>query len=400
VTERDRQHREVVALREEDVQARDGLNVVLTIDSVIQHYAEVALAEAVQKYSPISASAIVIRPATGEIKALAVLPNFDPNNPGALSDPSAAKNRVVVDVAEPGSTFKSVVVSSALNDGIVKLTDQFDCEHSRFNYAGRTLHDHESYGVLSVEDIIAKSSNIGAAKIGILMGQERLYQHLREFGFGERTGIQLPGESRGILHPVKDWTKVSIAQIPMGQGVAVTTLQMAMAMCAIANHGVLMRPLLVSALEEQDGEVVARYTPQMVRRVLSREADREIIEALKAVVTDGTAKNAAMTNYTVAGKTGTAQKNDGHKYLDKYYASFIGFFPADNPEICIYVSLDDPKGSLHQGGQAAAPVFKELAEKTANYLNIRPDKGIEASVPEALSSFGIEQPLRTAAARQ
>ena len=151
VTERDRQHREVVVWREEDVEAHDGLNVVLTIDSVIQHYAEVALAEAMQKYSPISASAIVIRPITWEILALAVLPNYDPNNPGAMSDSSAERNRVVVDVAEPGSTFKSVVVSSALSDGIVKLTDQFDCENGRFSYAGRVLHDHESYGVLTVD---------------------------------------------------------------------------------------------------------------------------------------------------------------------------------------------------------------------------------------------------------
>lgn len=399
VTERDGHHREVVALREEDVEAHDGLNVVLTIDSVIQHYVEMALAEAMQKHSPISVSGMVIRPRTGEILAMAMLPNYDPNNPGVLSDPTAEKNRVVLDVAEPGSTFKAVVVSAALSDGIVKLTDQFDCEHSRFSFAGRVLHDHESYGVLSVENIIAKSSNIGAAKIGILMGQERLYEHLREFGFGEKTGIQLPKESRGILNDLTNWHKISIAQVPMGQGVAVTPLQMAMAMCAIANKGVLMRPMLVKALQEQDGTVVTKFAPQAVRRVISEAADREIIEALKTVVTDGTAKNAAMTNYTVAGKTGTSQKNDGHKYLDKYYASFIGFLPADNPEICIYVSLDDPKGSLHQGGQAAAPVFKEIAEKTANYLNIKPDKGSGGTAPDSLLTVGAEQLLRTVAHR-
>jgi cell division protein FtsI/penicillin-binding protein 2 len=396
VTERDRHHQEMVAMREEDVEPHDGLNVVLTIDSVIQHNVEIALANAMAKHSPISASGIVIRPRTGEILAMASLPNFNPNNPGAMTDPSAEKNRVVVDVAEPGSTFKSVTVSSALNDGIVKLTDQFNCENGRFGFAGRILHDHESYGTLTVENIIAKSSNIGAAKIGILMGEEKLYAHLRDFGFGERTGIQLPGESRGILHEVNKWTKVSIAQIPMGQGVAVTPLQMALAMNAIANKGVLMRPLLVSELREQDGTVVARYAPQTVRRVISEAADREIIQALKTVVTDGTAKNAAMTNYTVAGKTGTAQKNDGHRYLDKYYASFIGFFPADNPEILIYVALDEPKGSLHQGGQAAAPVFKEIAEKIANYLNIRPDKAVDPAVPDVLPSVNAES-LRTAA---
>ncbi len=398
VTERDGKHQEVVALREEDVEPHDGLNVVLTIDSVIQHYVEVALAEAMQKHSPISASGMVIRPRTGEILAMASLPNFNPNNPGVLTDPTAEKNRLVIDVAEPGSTYKSVVVSSALNDGIVKLTDQFNCENGRFSYAGRILHDHESYGTLSVENIVAKSSNIGAAKIGILMGEQRLYDHLRDFGFGQRTGIQLPGESKGLLYSVNKWTKISIAQIPMGQGVAVTSLQMAMALSAIANKGVLMRPLLISELREQDGTVAVKYAPQSVRRVISEAADHDIIEALKTVVTDGTAKNAAMTNYTVAGKTGTAQKNDGHKYLDKYYASFIGFFPADNPEILIYVALDEPKGSLHQGGQAAAPVFKQIAEKTANYLNIRPDKGVDQSTPDSLSSANAEL-LRTAANR-
>jgi cell division protein FtsI/penicillin-binding protein 2 len=399
VTERDRQHREVVALREEDVEAQDGLNVMLTIDSVIQHYTELALAEAMQKYSPISASAIIVRPQTGEILAMAILPNYDPNFPGVISDPSAEKNRIIIDVAEPGSTFKSVVVSSALSDGVVKLTDEFDCEHSRFNYAGRTLHDHESYGVLSVENIIAKSSNIGAAKVGILMGEQRLYEHLREFGFGQKTWIELPNESWGILHGVNKWTKVSIAQIPMGQGVAVTALQMTMAMGAIANKGMLMRPTLISAMLQQDGTVVEKNSPHPVRRVISDAADREIIEALKTVVTDGTGKNAAMTNYTVAGKTGTAQKNDGHKYLDKYYSSFIGFFPADNPEILIYVGLDDPKGGLHQGGQAAAPVFKAIAEKTANYLNIRPDRSVDTPVPDALPAVGAEPVLRTAATR-
>jgi cell division protein FtsI/penicillin-binding protein 2 len=400
VTERDGQHREVVALREEDVEPHDGMNVALTIDSVIQHYAEVAVAGAMQKYSPISASAMVIRPQTGELLALAVMPNYDPNNPGAMTDPSAERDRVVVDVAEPGSTFKSVVVASALNDGTVKLTDQFDCGHGRFEFAGRVLHDHESYGVLTTEYVVAKSSNIGAAQIGIKMGEQRLYEHLKEFGFGQRTGIELPGESKGILPNVKKWYPVSIAQIPMGQGVAVTPLQMAMALCAIANKGVLMRPMIVSEVREQDGTVVTKYAPERVRRVISEEADREIIQALKTVVTDGTAKNAAMTNYTVAGKTGTAQKNDGHKYYqDKYYASFIGFFPADNPEICIYVSLDEPKGSLHQGGQAAAPVFKEIAEKTANYLNIHPDKNVDTGLPDTLPSVRVEPPLRTAAAR-
>jgi len=387
LSERDGHHQEMVALREENVEPHDGLNVVLTIDSVIQHYAEEALAGAMQRHSPLAASALVIRPRTGEILAFAGLPDLDPNYPGTLKDPSGGRNRLIYDVMEPGSTFKSVVVAAALSDGIVKLTDQFDCEHSRFEFGGRILHDHESYGILTVQDIVAKSSNIGAAKIGILMGKQRLYQHLLDFGFGQPTGIELPWESKGVVHDVKDWKEVAIAQTPMGQGVGVTSIQMAMALGAIANNGVLMRPQLIRELREHDGSVVAQYSPEVVRRVISEGADREIIQALKAVVTDGTAKNAAMTNYTVAGKTGTAQVSDGHHYLDnKYYASFIGFLPADNPELLIYVSLDQPKGSLHQGGQAAAPVFREIAEKTANYLNIRPDKTLDVTPPEPIAA--------------
>ena len=283
VTETDRQRRELVPLRDEDVQARDGLNVVLTLDSAIQHIVETALADAMQKHTPISITGIVVRPRTGEILAMATLPNFDPNNPGA-APADARRDRVVSDVMEPGSTFKIVVVSGALNDGVVRLSDAFDCEEGHFAYAGRVLHDHEPFGILTTESIITKSSNIGAAKIGIRLGENRLYDYATEYGFGERTGIPLPGEVNGILYPVKKWSKVSIAQIPMGQGVAVTRLQMLMAMCAIANGGWLMRPMLVNRLEDRSGDVVQQYEPQRVRQVISDTTDKLMIEALKTVV--------------------------------------------------------------------------------------------------------------------
>ncbi len=393
-TEVDRQQRELVALREEDVDPRDGLNAVLTIDAFLQHALEMSLADAMQHESPISVSGIILRPRTGEILALAVLPTFDPNNPGANED--ARRDRVIADVHEPGSTFKIIVVSGALNDGLVTLNDQFDCEHGHFSFGGHILHDHASYGVLSTEGIITKSSNIGAAKIGIRMGETRLYEHMRDFGIGLHTGIPLPGEVAGLLHPVKAWKKVSIAQIPMGQGVATTSLQMAMAMCAIANKGVLMRPMLVDRLQDQKGEVVARYSPQTVRRVISEEAARQMVEALKTVATsDGTAPKAALDHYTVAGKTGTAQKPPYTS--NKFYASFIGFFPADNPEVCIYLSMDEPKGNLHQGGQICAPVFKSLAEQVAAYLNIKPDKG-DTGFPE-FPITTVDQAPKTAAVR-
>ncbi len=364
---------------------------MLTIDSFLQHALETGLADAMKNESPISVSGVIIRPRTGEILAMAGLPTFDPASPGASDD--ARRNRIIADVHEPGSTFKIIVISGALNDKLVTLNDQFDCEHGHFSYAGRVLHDHASYGVLSTEGIITKSSNIGAAKVGIRMGEERLYEHMRNFGIGFATGIPLPGEVSGLLHPVKKWTKVSIAQIPMGQGVATTSLQMAMAMCAIANKGVLMRPMLLDRWQNQNGEIVARYSPQPVRRVISEEAARQMVEALKTVATtDGTAPKAALEHYTVAGKTGTAQKPP--YTANKFYASFIGFFPADNPEICIYVSMDEPRGNLHQGGQICAPVFKQIAEQAASYLNIRPDRG---DSPELATSNAAEQPVKTRA---
>jgi cell division protein FtsI/penicillin-binding protein 2 len=376
LTEADRRNRELVALRGQDVEPRDGLNVVLTIDTVVQNIVESALAEAMEKHSPVSISGIVVRPRTGEILALATLPNFDPNAPGAASE-DARRNRVVTDVAEPGSTFKIVVVSGALNDGTVHLPDIFDCEHGHFYYAGHTLHDHKPYDLLTVEQIITKSSNIGAAKIGIKMGPERLAKYIRDFGFGSRTGIPLPAEVVGIVHPVEKWSKLSLARIPMGQGISVTRLQTVMAMCAIANSGLLMQPMLVNRLEDRDHNVVAQYSPQKVRQVISEATAKMMVTALKTVVSpEGTAPEAALEHYTVAGKTGTANKVENGVYVAKYTSSFIGFFPADNPEICISVTMDEPKRGYY-GGETAAPVFKQIAERAANYLNIRPEDGSE-----------------------
>ncbi|HUA39227.1 MAG TPA: penicillin-binding transpeptidase domain-containing protein [Candidatus Sulfopaludibacter sp.] len=394
VTEMDRRRQELVSLRDQDVQPRDGYNVVLTIDGVIQHIVETALTNAMEKHTPISITGIVIRPQTGEILALATLPDFDPNNPGA-SSADARRDRVISDIMEPGSTFKIVVVSGALNEGVVQLTDTFDCDHGHFAYAGRVLHDHEPFDILTTESIITKSSNIGAAKIGIRLGEERLYDYAWDFGFGQRTGIPLPGEVAGILHPVKDWSKVSIAQIPMGQGVAVTRLQMAMAMCAIADGGNLMQPMLVSRLMDRNGNLVAQYAPQVIRQVINPATDKLMVEALKTVASpEGTAPDAALTDYVVAGKTGTAQKAGPGGYLPgKYFASFIGFFPADNPQLCISVVMDDPKEGYY-GGQVCGPIFREIAERCASYLNIPPDQNVPdpGSAPPLVAAGGLKSP--------
>jgi cell division protein FtsI/penicillin-binding protein 2 len=326
------------------------------------------------KNTPKSISCTVVRPKTGEILAMATIPTFNPNQPGA-APVDALRNRVITDVSEPGSTFKIVVVSGALNEGMVTLNDNFFCENGHFAYAGKQLHDHEPYGMLTVERIITKSSNIGAAKIAIQdLHEDKLYNYIKNFGFGKRTDIALPGEVSGIFHPTNKWSKVSIAQIPMGQGIAVTALQTLMAMCAIANGGKLMHPMIVNHIEDPDGNIVARNQPEMVRQVISESAAREMVKALKTVVSDdGTAAKARLENYTVAGKTGTAQKaENGHYAPGKYFASFIGFFPADDPELCISVVMDEPKNG-HFGGLTAGPVFKNIAERAARYLNLKPD---------------------------
>ena len=378
VTEADHSQRELVARRDEDVGARDGLNVVLTIDSAIQHIVETALVDAAQKHTPKSITGIVIRPKTGEILAMASLPDYDPNNLNTVT--TNTRNRMITDIVEPGSTFKIVVLSGALNNGIVKLTDQFYCEQGHFAFAGRVLHDHEAFGNLTAEGIITHSSNIGAAKIGIKLGEQNLYDYACDYGFGQATGIPLPGEMRGILYPVNKWSKVSIAQIPMGHGVAVTRLQIAMAMAAIANNGLLMRPMIVSRLQDRDGRVVEQYEPQAVRQVIRPDTARQMVTALKTVVTkEGTSPEAAMKNYVVAGKTGTAQKVEGGTYVSgKYISSFIGFFPADNPEICIAVVMDEPKEGYY-GGKVCGPVFRQIAEGCASYLNIPPDPNLMAT---------------------
>lgn len=398
-TEKDHRGRELVALRQEDVKPRDGLNVVLSLDAGIQHIVETELAEGMRQHTPISISCTVMRPRTGEILAMASLPNFDPNNPGAFPI-ECQKNRVISDLAEPGSTFKIVVVSGALNEHAVSLSDRFDCEHGRFTFAGKVLHDHESYGLLTVEEIITKSSNIGSAKIGIKMGESALYQYIRNYGFGERSGVYLPGEVSGIVHPLKNpkypdnaWNKLSISRIPMGHEVAVTPLQMVNAMCAIANGGRLMKPMVIDRLEDDQGRTVLKCEPQLVRQVVQPSAAKLMVQALKTVVgTNGTAPKARLDLYTVAGKTGTAQKVVNGAYAPgKYFSSFIGFFPADNPELCISVVMDEPKQG-HYGGQTAAPIFKAIATRAANYLNIPPDIQSAPNPLEAPAVRGFSNP--------
>ena len=395
VTGVDSRKNELAALQDEDVSAKNGLNVVLTIDAAVQHIMETALAEAVEKHSPASITGIVMRPRTGEILALASLPNFDPNNLNTINT-NTEPDRVISDVMEPGSTFKTIVISGALNEHIVNLNDTVFCENGVFHYGGIVLHDaeHDHFGNLTVEQVLQKSSNIGASKIGIKLQAPKLYDYMTDFGLGAFTGIPLPHEAsaKNFVRPADKWGKYSIAQIPMGQGVAATRLQMAMAVGALANDGVLMRPMLVKRLEDSNGNIIQQYKPQSVRRVVSEETAKEMVAALKTVVSkDGTAPLAAITNYVVAGKTGTAQKVVDGKYAsDRFVVSFIGFFPADNPEVCISIVMDSPKeGGRSFGGALCGPVFHEVAERCASYLNIPPDENLpQPSSPPTLVAAG------------
>jgi cell division protein FtsI/penicillin-binding protein 2 len=372
VIERDRKGHEIRALRAEDLGPQNGLNVVLTIDQVIQHIAEQELDKAMEQFKPQAGVIIVSRPKTGEILAMSSRPTFDPTDMSATSA-DARRNRCISDVAEPGSTFKIVVCSGALNDGIVTLGDQFDCENGAFMYAGRVLHDAHPFGVLSVEEILFHSSNIGAAKVALRMGPARLYDYIRRYGFGHKTEIALPGEVSGIAHPLSRWNSLSITRIPMGHEIAVTPLQMLMAMNTIANNGVRMKPMIVKSIISEEGATVLQYQPRAVGPVITPRASELMAIALRKVVgSEGTAPKAAVEGFDVAGKTGTAQKIENGQYVRKYYSTFVGYFPASNPEISILVSLDDPVGNVYYGGSVAGPVFRAAAEKVAEYLGMEP----------------------------
>ena len=384
ITEADSRRREVVSFRQQDVAARNGLNVRLTIDSGVQHIVESELDKAIARYKPKGMTVIVVVPSTGEIIAMANRPDFDPNHPGKFPA-QYRRNRAVTDTVEPGSTFKAVTVAAALNERKVGLGTVFDCERGSYFYGGRRLHDHHPYHRLNVKEIITKSSNIGSAKIAIGLGAEKLHQYICQFGFGERTRINLPGEVRGTVHPLPRWNKLSITRVPMGHEVSATPIQMAMMFSAIANKGKLMRPRLLNQLEDEQGRVVVRYHSEPVMQVVTAATATKLTEALKTVVRPGgTANKAAMDYFSVAGKTGTAQKAGRGGYIPgKYYSSFVGFFPAERPALCIYVGLDEPTGDYY-GGLTAAPVFRAVAERTASYMGIKPD----LLVPDSVVSRG------------
>ena len=370
--EKNRRGEELVAFRGEDVPPRNGCRIVLTIDQTIQHIVEEELERVCEERQPASAVAIIMRPDTGEILAMANRPAFDLND--SNKDVETMRNLAIADAHEPGSTFKIVVVGAGLDQKMIALNDTFFCENGKFLYAGYYLHDHKSFGNQTVRQIIAHSVNIGAAKIALKVGEQTFHQYICKFGFGEITSIQLPGEARGLVRSPKSYSKISQTRIAMGHEIMATPLQIILAMSAVANSGNLMKPTIVKRILNEDNETIKEFTPVVRRRVLSKAAAAQLTEALvKVVGPDGTAEKASLPGWTVAGKTGTAQKLENGKYLnDKYYSSFVGFFPAEKPQLCILVGLDDIND---YGGQAAAPVFRQIALRSAAYLDLQSPPG-------------------------
>src|SRR5213083_1158776 len=383
--EHNRAGQEIVLYRGQERAARDGYQVHLSIDLNLQNIVENEIDAAVREYNPQKATIILMRPQTGEILAMANRPHYDLNL-RSEAKPEQMKNRAVIDMMEPGSTFKIVSAAAALNEHKVHPDSSIFCENGLWNFGGRPLHDHKAYGELSVRDILVKSSNIGAAKLAISVGEEKFYEYIRRFGFGERTGIELPGEIGGLIRPPQAWSKISITRIPMGHEVGVTPLQMTVAMSVIANGGKLITPRIIKSITTPEGKTISSLSPVELRQVISPETAREIGDALRGVVSDrGTAAAAAVPGFTIAGKTGTAQKvgpNGGYE-KGKEVVSFCGYLPADNPQFVGFVVLDDAqtKSEQNYGGTVAGPIFSRIAEKAARYLDLEPHEEIRKAIP-------------------
>ena len=372
VSEKDGKRREVYSRRVLEIQPQEGADVHLTLDQNLQFFTERALDHAMEQHRAKGAWAIVQEVKTGRILAMANRPSYDLNQFPDVQ-PDVRLNRATGYTYEPGSTFKVAIIAAALNEGLVTPSTVFDCENGIWYHAGKPLRDYHPHGRLSTADVLKKSSNIGAAKIALLLGQDRVYKYLRDFGIGQKTGIDLPGEEYGILNPLSKWSKLSISRIAMGHEVSVTALQMVNMLCGIANDGFLMRPTVVDHVVNKEGRTLLKPESMANGRPIRPETARLMVKLMtRATEKGGTGTKACIEGYTVAGKTGSAQKPMVGGYSDSaHYASFMGVFPAERPEIGIIVVVDEPQ-PYHTGGVVAAPVFKEIAEQAARYLDIEP----------------------------
>ena len=349
-----------------------GNNIVLTIDEVLQQLVEDELDKAMAQWKAAAASAIMMDPSTGEILALANRPAYDPNRGGSANN-SDKRNRAITDLYEPGSTFKIVIGTGSLEEKLVTPASLFDVSRGGIEVGGKTIRDVHKYGVLTFKEVIQKSSNVGSIMVGMKLGRERIYNYAKLLGFGEKTGIDLPGEVSGWMHSPERWSGTSLGAIPIGQEVAVTPLQMLRAYSAVANGGFLVRPHVVSHILSPGGQVLASMKDKEMKRVISAKTAETFKNILKSVTEEGgTGKSASVDGNEVAGKTGTAQMINPvtKRYSkEKYVSSFVGFVPVDKPRLAIIVVVYEPKGQIY-GGVVAAPVFREIATQSLSYLNV------------------------------
>lgn len=380
-SEKDGKRREMPHHRSLEVSPSDGLNVELSIDRRIQDIVEEELEGIVGEFNPLSASIIVSDPSSGYILALANAPDFDPNKFNT-SDLASQRNRALSDLYEPGSTFKIVPVGGAMDEGLVRGADIIDCGESTFQSGSKRLRlpsDHHPLGKISVSKVVQKSSNRGAARLGIMLGAERLYRYSQAFGFGQKTNFGIGGERKGVLHAPKRWDGLTITRLPIGHAVSVTPMQVHSAMASVANGGILMKPQFISRVFDSSGKTIVPFNPKPVRRVLSANTASELSNMLVSVVSpEGTARRGRIEGFAVAGKTGTTQKIIDGKYSNRHHVgSFVGYFPAENPKLVITVVVDEPKmqkGLLGYGGVVAAPAFSRIGSAIASYWGMKPMK--------------------------
>jgi cell division protein FtsI (penicillin-binding protein 3) len=375
--------------------ADPGATVILTIDETIQFIAEKELARVIEESHAKNGSVVIQDPNNGQLLAVANWPTFDPNDAGEYPD-DVRMNRAVAAAYEPGSTFKMITLDGALESGLTNPSELIDCQMGSILVAGRLIHDHKPFGILSVRDVLAQSSDVGTIKIALRLGATRLYGKIRDFGFGQLTGVELPGENRGLLRPPENWSANSIGSIAIGQEVSVTPIQIISAISAIANGGTLYRPRIVSDI--QGGTLAAMQSGEGSVQVTDGKTAATLREMMESVILEGTGKPARLDGYTAAGKSGTAQKIDpatGHYSPNQYVASFVGFAPVNNPVITILVVLDSPVG-LHYGGDVGGPVFKRIAEQVLAYLNVRHDVTVAPGVEIANKRRLAPQPTPNA----
>lgn len=363
--------RELIYLSKNYVKPHKGYDLVLSIDEVVQYIIEQALKKAVKKWNAKGGSIIVMNPFTGEILGMANYPTFDPNKFSQFS-PEKRRNRAVSDIIEPGSIFKIITASAVLEENLVRKNEKIYCENGAYKIHSHILNDYHPYGFLTFPKVIINSSNIGTVKLAQRLGKKELYHYIRLFGFGEPTGINLPGEATGILRKPEDWSKISIAAVPIGQEVGVTAIQLACAISVIANGGKLMKPLIVRKIELSGEGILKNFIPLVRRRVISTQTATIMKQILTRVVQEGTGQRADIEGIKVGGKTGTAQKigKDGTYSNSKYIASFMGFAPVKKPRISVVVIVDEPS-PLHFGGVVAAPVFKQVTSEILSYFRTR-----------------------------